>query len=241
MHYLDVHILYILAPMVFAIRYAFDRASADWRRHGLQALVLMSVLATVWTTPWDNLMLYLGVWSYPPGAVLGTILYVPIEEHLFFIFQPLLTGALTIWALRHWGETPERPQPAVRFGAFAFALSLFLLGWFLLEDKSGFYLGSTLLWFAPVFMLQWFVGADRLLPRWKPLGGVIFVSTLYLCLVDGIAMRSNVWAISKEHTLGPMVGNVPLEEICFFLITNVLVVAGVTLYIDLVRGWTWRR
>jgi putative membrane protein len=239
MHYLDVHVLYIMLPMVFAVRYAFDRAPTIWRRHGTQSLVLLAVLATIWTTPWDNLMLYHGVWSYPPDAVLGTILYVPIEEHLFFLFQPVLTGAVTIWALRNFDELPSEPSWLVRTLGFWAGFGLFALGFKLLDDPSGYYLGSTLLWFSPVLMLQWWVGADRLLPRLRLLGGVVLSCTLYLSLVDGIAMRSKVWAISKAHTLGPAVGNVPLEEIMFFFITNVLVVTGVTLYIDLARGWKW--
>lgn len=239
MQYLDVHILYILLPMVVAVRYAFSGATPQSRRHGVQAIGLLVVLATVWTTPWDNLMLYEGVWSYPPDAVLATIFYVPVEEHLFFIFQPILTGALTIWALRHWDELPAAASRRTRFVGFGAGLLLFAVGFAVFEDISGYYLGSTLLWFSPVLMLQWWVGADRLVPRIKLLGGVIGASTLYLCLIDGIAMRSNVWAISKTHTLGPAVGNVPLEEIAFFLITNVLVVGGVTLYLDLVRGWRW--
>ena len=29
-------------------------------------------------------------WAYPPNSILGTIFLVPIEEHLFFILQPIL-------------------------------------------------------------------------------------------------------------------------------------------------------
>jgi 15-cis-phytoene synthase/lycopene beta-cyclase len=28
-------------------------------------------------------------WSYPPGSIVGKIFYVPLEEHLFFILQPI--------------------------------------------------------------------------------------------------------------------------------------------------------
>jgi lycopene cyclase domain-containing protein len=31
-----------------------------------------------------------GGWSYPAGSIIGTIYCIPIEEHLFFILQPIL-------------------------------------------------------------------------------------------------------------------------------------------------------
>lgn len=35
-----------------------------------------------------------GGWSYPAGSILGTIYCIPIEEHLFFILQPILIALL---------------------------------------------------------------------------------------------------------------------------------------------------
>jgi 15-cis-phytoene synthase/lycopene beta-cyclase len=59
--------------------------------------------ATIYTTPWDNVayiyfiagladkqfIIARGGWTYPVGSVIGTIHYIPIEEHLFFILQPI--------------------------------------------------------------------------------------------------------------------------------------------------------
>ena len=39
------------------------------------------------------------VWGYPPGRVLATIGYVPVEEYMFFLLQPLLAGATLYWLL----------------------------------------------------------------------------------------------------------------------------------------------
>lgn len=51
----------------------------------------LALCATVWTTPWDNWIISQGTWTYPPiGSVLFRILYVPIEEHMFFVLQPVL-------------------------------------------------------------------------------------------------------------------------------------------------------
>ena len=38
----------------------------------------------------DQFIIARGGWSYPAGSILGTIYCIPIEEHLFFILQPIL-------------------------------------------------------------------------------------------------------------------------------------------------------
>lgn len=35
----------------------------------VEVIACMAVLATIWVTPWDNLMLFEGVWTYPPALV----------------------------------------------------------------------------------------------------------------------------------------------------------------------------
>jgi lycopene beta-cyclase len=54
-----------------------------------------------------------GVWGYGADRVIGTIGYVPVEEYLFFILQPLLTGLwlyLVLTGAR--GPTPVPRLPA---------------------------------------------------------------------------------------------------------------------------------
>ncbi|MEO1270821.1 MAG: lycopene cyclase domain-containing protein, partial [Myxococcota bacterium] len=63
----------------------------------------------------------------------------------------------------------------------------------------------------------------------------IIPPTIYLCLLDGIALRHQVWSISETHTTGLMVGPLPIEEVLFFLITNILVIQGLALFIDRVQ------
>jgi lycopene beta-cyclase len=60
------------------------------------ALALHAVIAFVYTTPWDNYLVYREVWGYPPGRVLGTIGYVPVEEYAFFVIQTLATGLFAV-------------------------------------------------------------------------------------------------------------------------------------------------
>ncbi|WVR05382.1 hypothetical protein IAU60_002396 [Kwoniella sp. DSM 27419] len=84
--YLQVHQYLVIPPIVIL-------GTAYWpllgRREAIKFLWL-GFMATLWTTPWDNFILSQGGWTYPPGSILGTIGYVPIEEHMFFILQPVL-------------------------------------------------------------------------------------------------------------------------------------------------------
>jgi lycopene cyclase domain-containing protein len=97
-------------------------------------------------------------------------------------------------------------------------------------------------WALPPIVLQWLVGW-RLLQRERRawlLG--ILIPTVYLALADSTALGV-VWTISPAKSLGIFVGNVPVEEIAFFLLTNTLVVQSVVLaskYRLLVQNWRQR-
>ena len=93
------------------------------------------------------------------------------------------------------------------------------------------YLILILIWAGPVILLQWLMGGDLLLRRWKVLIPGILIPTLYLILIDAIALHSTTWTINPVTSLGiffPVI-NVPLEEGLFFLVTNTLIVQGLIL------------
>lgn len=90
------------------------------------------------------------------------------------------------------------------------------------------YLALELGWALPPILLQWLAGW-RLLQRQRRawlLG--ILIPTVYLSLADSMALGI-VWTISPSRSLGLLIGNVPVEEILFFLLTNTLVVQSVIL------------
>lgn len=58
---------------------------------------------------------------------------------------------------------------------------------------------------------------------------VVLVPSVYLCYVDVIALRARVWHISEATSLEVfLVNDLPLEEIVFFFMTNVVVALGAT-------------
>lgn len=90
------------------------------------------------------------------------------------------------------------------------------------------YLALELGWALPPIILQWVVGWRFLMqePRAWLLG--ILIPTVYFALADSTALGS-VWTIHPAKSLGIMLGNVPVEEILFFLLTNTLVVQSILL------------
>jgi lycopene beta-cyclase len=63
----------------------------------LRVVGLMALVAFVYATPWDNWIVAQGVWTYDPNRVTGIILgWVPLEEYLFFLLQPILAGLILL-------------------------------------------------------------------------------------------------------------------------------------------------
>ncbi|GAC1444810.1 MAG: hypothetical protein NVSMB52_04550 [Chloroflexota bacterium] len=75
-----------------------------YRRLSARLLALfagISLVALVYTAPWDNLIVVNGVWTYSTHQILGVVIgHVPLEEYLFYILQVFLTGLVTIALLR---------------------------------------------------------------------------------------------------------------------------------------------
>lgn len=66
------------------------------KRIKLWALITMGILcllALIYTTPWDNLIIAEGVWSYGHGRTSGILIdRVPLEECSFYVLQVALVG-----------------------------------------------------------------------------------------------------------------------------------------------------
>jgi lycopene cyclase domain-containing protein len=54
--------------------------------------------------------------------------------------------------------------------------------------------------------------------------------TLWLVLADELAISKGVWAFPEGKHLGVYLGRVPVEEVLFFLLTNLLVALGLPLF-----------
>jgi putative membrane protein len=105
---------------------------------------------------------------------------------------------------------------------------VFFSGW-----KPGTYLSITMIWALPAILPQLLFGADILWHHRNLVFWTVFPMALYLSLADMVALRATTWAISPLQTTGILFfGILPLEEVLFFFITNVLIGFGLTLMLS---------
>jgi lycopene cyclase domain-containing protein len=224
----------------------------DWRRErrpppdlnnqpGWLVLLLHVALAVIWTTPWDNYLVATGVWYYDPALVTGiTIGWVPVEEYLFFVLQTLMTGLWLLWLIRHLRPAPM-PAPrrrTLRFASAAVVGAVWLASILALLAKwtPGAYLALEAAWLLLPVILQLLVGGDLLWHHRRLVLSALLLPWLYLCLADFVAIGSGTWTIDPAQSTGIMVGGVlPIEEVIFFLLTNMLIVFGMTLFLAIDR------
>jgi lycopene cyclase domain-containing protein len=216
----------------------FLNGKAVWLAIGLHVLV-----AVLYTTPWDNYLVATGVWFYDPQLISGVFLgYVPLEEYLFFVLETTLTG-LWWWFLARRVATSAAFTPSGK----ARVLSTAMLGiiWLfsplvLLSNwQPGTYLALILFWALPAIMLQTAFGADILWHHRKLLTSTILPIVLYLSFMDSFAIASGTWTIDPAQSLQVFIGNLPIEEAVFFLVTVVLVSFGITLLLAQLSHGRW--
>lgn len=225
----------MVIPIAAFLRHWRRQSGAMSVNRGIGGIMVLAFLASLWTMPWDNMMVLWGVWTYPEDAVLGTVFYIPIEEQLFFIVQPLFTG---VWFLMLYPNGLKRQESEggnlLRAGLTLMALSAGGVSLYFISEPSFLYLGSFCAWFSIPFAIQWAYGS-HLLFQWRTeiLLGTL-PPTLYLCILDSFAINHRVWSISELHTVGLSIGSLPIEEVTFFLFTNLLVIQGLCLFYDLI-------
>ena len=202
-------------------------------RFAAWAVVAHIAIALVYTTPWDNYLIYSGVWGYLPGRVLFAIGYVPFEEYLFFIIQTVIAGLFFYLLARRLNAPPTEFSPkqrsSIRFIGSLFVLALAALGVVALSFDRGTYLGLILVWGTPVLALQWGYGGDFILERWRLLVPAVLIPSAYLWLADRIAIGLGIWWINPAFSSGLKISGLPVEEALFFLMTNLFVLFGLSL------------
>lgn len=90
-------------------------------------------------------------------------------------------------------------------------------------DERLTYLALLLVWAIPPIVLQWIAGWQWLNQHRRAWLLGILLPTAWLVLADSTALGI-VWTIAPGKSTGVLAGNVPVEEIVFFLLTNTLVV-----------------
>lgn len=100
-----------------------------------------------------------------------------------------------------------------------------------MPETKTFYLGCIFWWITPVTTFLWWLAGDHVLSRKRTTLLTIAIPTAYLCLVDTIALRAGTWHITERTSTGIFVWtDLPLEEFTFFLVTNSLLVCGMSAF-----------
>jgi lycopene cyclase domain-containing protein len=208
----------------------FRNGRAVW-----MGIAIHILLAVLYTTPWDNYLVATGVWYYNPELVTGIVLgYVPVEEYTFFVLETILAG-LWWWFLARRLAPPQRefrPNKTLVYLSMCLLLILWLLFTYLFffGPTKWTYLAIILFWALPPITLQVLFGADILWHYRKLVFWSFFVPGAYLSLMDIVALQDTTWSISPTQTTGiSFFGILPLEEVIFFFITNILLTFGMTL------------
>jgi len=210
--------------------HSFHNGGAVWI-----GIAVHVILAVVYTTPWDNYLVATGVWYYNPKLVTGLVIgYVPIEEYTFFVVETILAG-LWWWFLARRLSLPQKEfkqnKPLVYlFTGLLIFLWLLFAYLFLFGDVKWTYISIILFWALPAILPQLLFGADILWHYRKLVFWSFAVPATYLSLMDIVALKETTWSISGSQTTGILFfGILPLEEVVFFFITNIMITFGMTL------------
>jgi lycopene cyclase domain-containing protein len=266
MTYFGFLLRFLVLPILifFAITYWDNRRNKQINgfRNGRAVLIGIAIhvlLAVVYTTPWDNYLVATGVWYYNPDLVTGIVLgYVPIEEYTFFVLETILAG-LWWWFLARRISIPAatfRTNKTLVYLSACVLSSLWLISayLFLFGSPNWTYLSIILFWALPPIIVQLLFGADILWHHRKLVFWSLFVPGTYLSLTDIVALNDTTWSISESQTTGIVFfGILPLEEVIFFFVTNILLTFGMTLLLanvsqerfvqikDQIRAWKEKR
>lgn len=206
---------------------------ARYRRRVVVPVTVLSVVAALWTAPWDRHLVRSGIWSYDPAGVLGQLGSVPVEEFGFLVLQVVLIAA---WALRTEGLTSRFEVVPTRSSARAavgrWVLVGLLGGVLLIAGQHLRYLGLLLIWAAPPFALQQAVAHDVLVGRRRARLLRTVPVALWLCLCDRVALALGIWTINPTSSTGLAAGGLPVEEALFFWLTCLLTGDGLLLIAD---------
>ena len=209
-------------------------------RIDLYKISFLIAIAVVSTIPWDSYLIRRKIWTYPPSVIVGPTLFsIPAEEVFFFVIQtynttllylllskPVLTSRYLVGRESRNAPIPFKDQRKI--GQLCLITMLTIAAIFVYTGVEGTYLGLILVWAGPFAYLLWTLSYQFLvgLPYTSTLVPIT-IPTMYLWVVDTLALRRGTWNIESGTKLGVHLWEgLEIEEATFFLVTNILIVFG---------------
>lgn len=224
MTYIEFLLIFTVIPiiiLVFLLKKYLDAVYVKW-------LIIVSIIAFTATAGWDNYAVYSGIWHFPEDKTLGIkLFYVPVEEYMFFFLQTFTTGLVQLIFIKRnikiniknlsFVLTPlllfqSNEIMKLPFGNFNYLFHLFLWGGF--------------------FILVQIIAGRKKIPRNISLIIIpSLIMTLYFSIADSVSIGQGIWDFDPLQTTGIRIFNIPLEEILFFLVTNILITEAMILFL----------
>ncbi|KAJ6103338.1 Bifunctional lycopene cyclase/phytoene synthase [Penicillium sp. IBT 16267x] len=223
--YCLVHLTWTLPPAALL-------TAAYWpffSRLDVARISTLTSIAVFCTIPWDSYLIRNRIWSYPADAIVGYTLFdIPFEEIFFFIIQTYFTSLLYIILTKDLVLSayllPGKGDLTRVLGSAALMAGTGIGIMCMLGESHLQYIGLILVWALPASLREF----SSALPK-KPIMISIFLPTLYLWIVDSFSLHRGTWVIERATKLDIHLGaTLDLEEALFFLITNVMIVFGMT-------------
>lgn len=233
MTYMGFHAVFILPVIMLLGAFVISRYH-KFQQSLIWGIGLMIAMALLYATPWDNWLILNDIWTYSEAVVVGRIGYVPIEEYLFFILQPILTGLWLVIVVQRnhlaWVESTGKGRNLLAASIWVL-MGIASLGLLLFGHETWKYLAMIGIWVAPILWLQWTVGGNQLWHNRSVLLKALLPSTIYLSAVDRFAIDAGIWEISTATSTGLLVMGLPIEEFLFFLTVNMMIIQGMILFV----------
>ena len=178
-----------------------------------------------------------------------TLGWVPIEEYIFFVLQTVLTGMWLIWLGRRLANETAQPRKPGLISRYV--LLGLVLAWLAAAYdpasrswQPGTYLALEFIWLLPPIVAQVALGAGILSQQRRLVCAALFAPLLVS--VGRRQHRDQRRSLDDQSTANYRHSprrSLPLEEFIFFLLTNMLIVFGMTLFmaLPLVVVWPWKR
>jgi 15-cis-phytoene synthase / lycopene beta-cyclase len=204
-------------------------------------IAFLVLIAFVSTLPWDSYLVQRKIWTYPEDAIIGPCLFsVPVEELFFFIIQTYNTTLIylilnkPVFHPKYLSSAKPRRNSEFGWntGELIFAASVIIGLGLIWRGNEGTYLGLIVSWAGPFALLLWSLSSHFLMAL--PLSSTVLpiaIPTLYLWIVDTIALKRGTWVIESGTKLGiHLWEGLEIEEAVFFLATNILIVFGLVAF-----------
>ena len=232
------HLKYTIPPAI-VLTYCYRPLL---NRIDLYKICFHITIAVLSTIPWDSYLIRRKIWTYPPSVIFGPTLFsIPAEEVFFFVIQTYNTTFFYLFLSKPVLYSNYLVSPKVRNTPAEFLRNAILailalcvvtgagLTW---KGGEGTYLGLILIWAGPFALLLWTLSSQLLvnLPYTSTLVPIA-LPTLFLWIVDTIALRRGTWTIESGTKLGiHLWDGLEIEEAIFFVATNTLIVFGLVAF-----------